>query len=138
MKWEAYSPAERRYPHATYQRSPATSTLSLVPSDPSNPLIRWSSITNPRASGALPPEAHPMTITVRAGETLYLPAGWWHYVEQEGFTVAVNHWYDMEERGAAWVWLDFVRGGRWRPPLANEGERDPEDSEEEGLGAGEE
>ncbi len=71
------------------------------------------------APGALPAEAHPIHITVRAGETLYLPAGWWHYVRQEGFTVAVNYWYDMEGRGMSWVWLNFLRGTE-EPPLGNE------------------
>ena len=60
-----------------------------------------------------------MHISVRAGETLYLPAGWWHFVEQEGFTVAINYWYDKEERGMSWVLSDFFRGGNVQPPLAN-------------------
>jgi len=34
-------------------------------------------------------------VEVRAGETLYLPAMWYHRVQQRGFTIAVNHWYDM-------------------------------------------
>ena len=110
---------ERLYPHATYQRSPGTSALKLVPSEPSVPPVRWSSVANPNVPGALPPGAHPINISVRAGETLYLPAGWWHFVEQEGFTIAVNHWYDMEERGMGWVWLEFLRGGKAELPLAN-------------------
>ncbi|KAI0353016.1 Clavaminate synthase-like protein [Trametes cingulata] len=110
---------ERRYPHATYVRSTATSQLELVPSPADVPLVRWSSVTDPTAPGALPPEAHPIHVTVNAGETLYLPAGWWHYVRQEGFTVAVNYWYDMEGRGMSWVWLNFLRNTE-EPPLGNE------------------
>lgn len=83
----------------------------------------------------LPPTAHPLSITVHAGETLYLPAGWWHHVRQSvhnddddddflvaneserkgesesEITVALNWWYDIEGRGASWVWLGLLRGG---------------------------
>ncbi|KAI0375825.1 Clavaminate synthase-like protein [Pilatotrama ljubarskyi] len=116
---EGWCLKERRYPHATYVRSPTTSQLELVPSPADTPLVRWSSVTDPTAPGALPPEAHPIHVTVNAGETLYLPAGWWHYVRQQGFTVAVNYWYDMEGRGMSWVWLNFLRGTE-EPPLGNE------------------
>lgn len=34
-------------------------------------------------------------VEVRAGETLYLPAMWYHRVRQRGITIAVNSWYDM-------------------------------------------
>lgn len=81
--------------------------------------MRWSSIADPTAPGALPSEAHPIHVTVKASETLYLPAGWWHYVRQEGFTVAVNYWYDIEGRGMSWVWMNFFRGTE-EPPLGNE------------------
>ena len=53
-----------------------------------------------------------MVVTVRAGETLYLPAMWYHHVEQrqrpsfaldarfraddsDEFAIAVNFWHDM-------------------------------------------
>ncbi|KAL4434322.1 hypothetical protein ABPG75_000763 [Micractinium tetrahymenae] len=46
---------------------------------------------------SLPP---PLVVTVKAGEALYLPAKWWHQVEQEpdasGRAIAVNYWYDMK------------------------------------------
>ncbi|KAI9000842.1 Clavaminate synthase-like protein [Trametes punicea] len=124
---EGWCLKERRYPHATYVRSTATSQLELVPSPPETPLVRWSSVTDPTAPGALPAEAHPIHITVNAGETLYLPAGWWHYVRQRGFTVAVNYWYDMEGRGMSWVWLNFLRGTE-EPPLGNEEDSTDEDA----------
>ncbi|KAI0638359.1 Clavaminate synthase-like protein [Trametes polyzona] len=116
---EGWCLKERRYPHATYVRSATTSQLELVPSPTGTPLVRWSSVADPTAPGSLPPDAHPIHITVNAGETLYLPAGWWHYVRQRGFTVAVNYWYDMEGRGMSWVWLNFLRGTE-EPPLGNE------------------
>uniref|UniRef100_A0A1D1ZN93 JmjC domain-containing protein n=1 Tax=Auxenochlorella protothecoides TaxID=3075 RepID=A0A1D1ZN93_AUXPR len=39
----------------------------------------------------LPP---PLEVEVGPGETLYLPAGWWHAVEQSPDTIAVNYWHD--------------------------------------------
>ncbi|OSD04660.1 Clavaminate synthase-like protein [Trametes coccinea BRFM310] len=126
---EGWCLKERRYPHATYVRSPVTSQLELVPSPAETPLVRWSSVTDPTDPTALPAEAHPIHITVNAGETLYLPAGWWHYVCQRGFTVAVNYWYDMEGRGMSWVWLNFLRDTE-EPPLGN-GEDEPEGGEKE-------
>ena len=54
--------------------------------------------------------AHPLRVSVRAGETLYLPAGWWHHVRQSGVTIALNWWYDLEMRGMTWALLSFLRG----------------------------
>jgi len=120
---EGWCLKERAYPHAQYSRSTPTSRLTIVPSINSPP-VRWSSIGNPHVPNALPPEAHPIRITLHAGDTLYLPAGWWHHVRQghedefkldsgdiEDTTVAVNWWYDMESRGMGWVWMSFLRGG---------------------------
>jgi jumonji domain-containing protein 7 len=43
-------------------------------------------------------QVRPITVTVSAGEVLYLPALWYHQVEQEddqmGRCIAVNYWYD--------------------------------------------
>jgi jumonji domain-containing protein 7 len=39
---------------------------------------------------------HPIRVTVRAGETLYLPAMWYHQVSQNCATIAVNYWYEMK------------------------------------------
>lgn len=94
--------------------------LTIVPSDLSIPSIRWSSIRNPDAGAELPPEARPINITVQAGETLYLPAGWWHYVRQAGLTIALNWWYDMELLGMNWVWMTFLRGPSEEVPGGNE------------------
>jgi len=49
-------------------------------------------------AAAYPLSAHasPVTVTVREGQCLYLPAMWVHRVAQSGFVVAVNYWYDME------------------------------------------
>lgn len=109
---------ERSYPHAQYTRSPATGSLVLSPSPVSTPSVRWSSIVDPRRCGTLSADAHPIEITVDAGESLYLPAGWWHYVRQSDITIAVNYWYDIESRGSSWVWLNLLRGSSEPPPVA--------------------
>jgi hypothetical protein len=33
-------------------------------------------------------------VTLRPGDTLYIPPLWWHHVESYGFNVMVNAWYD--------------------------------------------
>jgi len=115
--WKTPSPCkgstlhpERLYPHATYQRESENSPLLLKPSSHTIPPVRWSSISHPERAGSLPDAAHPMIIDVKAGETLYLPAGWWHHVRQSGLSIALNWWYDIEPRGQAWVWLRLLRG----------------------------
>lgn len=61
-------------------------------------------------SEALPVNVTPIQVRLQAGETLYLPAGWWHYVQQaKETTIAINWWYDMEMRGMHWVFLNFLR-----------------------------
>lgn len=125
---------ERIYPHARYERLVQGEPLTLVASDTSTPPVRWSSVVDPTTPGVLPPEAHAITITVTAGESLYLPAGWWHYVRQTGVTIAINYWYDVESRGTAWVWLNLLRGGDENsPPLGNEGDELVESDGEAGV-----
>jgi len=40
--------------------------------------------------------AKPLVCTIRKGEVFYLPALWFHHVQQTEATIAVNYWYDME------------------------------------------
>ncbi|EPQ59252.1 Clavaminate synthase-like protein [Gloeophyllum trabeum ATCC 11539] len=106
---EAWCLKERSYPHATYTRDSPTSPLKLAPTD--YPPVSWSSIKDPDDPSTLSSNAHPIHITLQAGDTLYLPVGWWHYVRQSGdITIALNWWYDLQMRGAQWVWLSFLRG----------------------------
>ncbi|KAG1866618.1 cupin-like domain-containing protein [Suillus subalutaceus] len=107
---EGWCLQERMYPHAVYGYTDNSNGLSVVPSS-DTPQVRWSSVINPDLPGSLPPEAHPLHITLEAGDTLYLPVGWWHYVQQSGpTTIALNWWYDAEVRGMNWVWLSLLRG----------------------------
>lgn len=100
--------SERTYPHATYTRESPDSPLRITPT--SSPPVRWSSVQDPTDPLSLPPEASPLHVSLEAGDTLYLPAGWWHHVRQTGLTIALNWWYDVEIRGMNWVWLNFLRG----------------------------
>lgn len=106
------APVERMYRHARYTRPRPSSPLTLTPSSPDR-LVRWSSISDPTNSQSTP-LASPLRFTVQAGETLYLPPGWWHHVRQSaddmGICIALNWWYDIEMRGMHWVWLNFLRG----------------------------
>ncbi|KAG2754783.1 Clavaminate synthase-like protein [Suillus brevipes Sb2] len=107
---EGWCLQERMYPHAVYGYTDSINGLSVVPSSDTPP-VRWSSVINPDLPGSLPPEAHPLHVTLEAGDTLYLPVGWWHYVQQSGpTTIALNWWYDAEVRGMNWIWLSLLRG----------------------------
>lgn len=100
---------ERLYPHATYTRSLVSTSLEISPSK-NVPPVQWSSILDPNSLNALPVDISPIHVRLRPGEMLYLPAGWWHYVEQaKEITIAINWWYDMEMRGMHWVFLSFLR-----------------------------
>ncbi|KAJ7591015.1 Clavaminate synthase-like protein [Mycena floridula] len=97
---------ERLYPHAVY--APESSSSSKLVVTPSTlPPVRWSSISD---MDDLPPTAHPLNVTLLAGETLYLPVGWWHHVRQAPTTtIALNWWYDIDNQGLTWVLLNFLR-----------------------------
>jgi peptidyl-lysine (3S)-dioxygenase / protease len=110
---------EKLYPHAKYVRTNNQSKLRLEPSPASTPLVRWSSVSDPLEASQMPSGACPVQITLEPGEMLYLPAAWWHYVQQSGLTIALNWWYDMEPRGMGWVWQNFLRGPIEGLPHAN-------------------
>ncbi len=95
----------QEYPVAQYSCDLATGSWRVTPQDPPA-LVVWSPIDPHRPdAGAFPryfgpgwPE--PLKVTVGRGECLYLPALWWHYVEQRGSSpenpcISVNFWYDM-------------------------------------------
>ncbi|KAF5363697.1 hypothetical protein D9756_000620 [Leucocoprinus leucothites] len=100
---------ERLYPHATYTRPSSSNSFEVIPLQ-NVPPVRWSSILDPDLPNALPPGIAPIQIRLRPGEALYLPTGWWHYVQQaKETTIAINWWYDMEMRGMHWVFLNLMR-----------------------------
>ncbi|KAF9451730.1 Clavaminate synthase-like protein [Macrolepiota fuliginosa MF-IS2] len=100
---------EQLYPHARFVRPPLSKPFEIVPSQDMPP-VRWTSIPDPSLPGALPADITPIQVRLRPGEALYLPAGWWHYVQQaKETTIAINWWYDMEMRGIHWAILNFMR-----------------------------
>ncbi|KAF8914631.1 cupin-like domain-containing protein [Mucidula mucida] len=116
------------YPHAQYVRDTESGQLKIQPSQSPTSTVRWSSVRDPIASNAFLETTHPIHITVRAGESLYLPAGWWHYVQQSNeTTVALNWWYDIEMQGMSWVMLSFLRGAGHLP---KEISRSPEEAKD--------
>ncbi|KIV81669.1 hypothetical protein PV11_03838 [Exophiala sideris] len=61
--------------------------------------------------------SHPLTVTVREREILYLPAGWFHHVTQECGTwddgetapcIAVNYWFDMDYEGEKYAMREML------------------------------
>ena len=57
--------------------------------------------------------AQPLRVTLEEGDMMYLPAMWYHKVAQssgdEGFSCAVNYWYDMDFGGSFWAQHGFLR-----------------------------
>ncbi|GFR82096.1 jumonji domain containing 7 [Elysia marginata] len=51
--------------------------------------------------------AQPLTVTVRAGQMLYLPSLWFHHVRQSQACIAINYWYDMEF-DMKWAYYKFL------------------------------
>ncbi|KIR36105.1 hypothetical protein I352_01049 [Cryptococcus deuterogattii MMRL2647] len=100
---------QRFYPPSTLKRS---SSGQLYPEydypDPSyGPRIPWV------GNICLPRSARSISVTLHEGDTLFLPAGWWHRVEQkegeEGIAVAVNYWYPSEILPERYAYERFFR-----------------------------
>ena len=103
---------ERSYRSVSYsQRADDSGKFDLIPlpapgeNEPDLRIRPWLSV-DPDAKNAAArwpryaAHANPLRVTVRAGEVLYLPSLWFHHVRQRadcpnGFTIAVNMWYDM-------------------------------------------
>jgi hypothetical protein len=85
----------------------------------------------------------PLRVEVQAGEMLYLPAMWYHYVEQradpeQGWCIAVNYWYDMCFN-VRYAHYKLVEGlgmmlGLVPKPLGNGADEGEEEEEGEGEG----
>lgn len=107
---DGWSLKERFYPHAQFTRSTPSGKLEITPSPVDTPQVRWSSLPDHSLSESLPAEVKPIHITVRPGEAMYLPVGWWHHVEQsDETTIALNWWYDAESQGLQWAVLRTLR-----------------------------
>ena len=95
----------QEYPVAQYSCDLALGSWRVAPQDPPAS-VAWSPIDPHRPDATAFPRyfgpgwPEPLKVTVGKGECLYLPALWWHYVEQRGSSpespcISVNFWYDM-------------------------------------------
>lgn len=55
---------------------------------------------------------HPITVSVRAGDILYLPSLWFHQVSQTCETVAINWWFDMQFDSPLYCYFDLLQNCR--------------------------
>ncbi|GAB4853119.1 Lysine-specific demethylase jmj32 [Ancistrocladus abbreviatus] len=99
----------RPYPAAQYSYSQDTGEFSLELEEPVR-YVPWCSVnpypsldTKEKEMSEFPLYFNgpvPFECTVKAGEILYLPSMWFHYVRQapdsSGRTIAINYWYDMQ------------------------------------------
>lgn len=87
-------------------------------SDNSTPLLAWKVAMNREdetvrwIDSVHEAYTHPITVTVNAGETLYLPSLWFHSVTQTCETVAVNYWYDMNFQSPLFVYFKLLESAR--------------------------
>ncbi|ORY25936.1 cupin-like domain-domain-containing protein [Naematelia encephala] len=116
---------------STLQRTSDNNDLKPILDPPPAHKVPWVQ------SAQFPPTISPLIITVTEGETLFLPSGWWHRVDQqegsEGLAVAVNYWYTAE------IYPDRYAFERFTRRIARESGRDgvipnPEDLEEDESG----
>lgn len=106
-----------RYVHDAHTGRFATKVdqpVNTIPWIPVDPLLPSSEIVS---MYSLYKHAHPQRITVHENQILYLPAGWFHHVEQECGTwangdvapcIAVNYWYEMDYEGEKYAMRECV------------------------------
>jgi len=66
----------------------------IIISETSNNKVSWIA-KDPNNNSSFFKDCHPYQITLKKGETLYLPAMWYHRVSQTVDTIAVNFWYEQ-------------------------------------------
>ena len=72
--------------------------------------------------------AHPLRVTVQAGQILYLPSSWFHHVTQTCETVAMNYWYEMNFESPLWCYFHFLQ--QLRPSMNQPPSRRQQEEEE--------
>lgn len=112
-------------PYPVYQEAMGEDYQFTVTRVPDTDAVRWCPVDVDaiRAGGAglleqqrlwpryfqAPP---PLEVTVYAGDILYLPAMWYHYVQQDEnpgeAAIAVNYWYNMEI-GTTYAYHSFLQ-----------------------------
>ncbi|KAH8067622.1 cupin-like domain-containing protein [Aureococcus anophagefferens] len=82
------------------------------------------SLVDPRLDGAeiaarFPKTAgaRPLEVTVRKGDMLYIPLGWWHFIRAlPGRNMSINHWYPQRRATSSDGLREFARAVAKRPP----------------------
>eukprot|EP00924_Labyrinthula_sp_SR-Ha-C_P008803 augustus_masked-scaffold_2-processed-gene-3.46-mRNA-1 protein AED:0.06 eAED:0.06 QI:0/-1/0/1/-1/1/1/0/441 len=103
-RWYIMPPTDSRY-------------ISPVKCDGAHQSLCWADVPYPNKELSLEEKkklaaGNGMVIDLKAGEMLYLPAGWWHHIENLGPTIMVNFWtYGCENSGLA-LDLDPLRSDR--------------------------
>ncbi|EPE35608.1 Clavaminate synthase-like protein [Glarea lozoyensis ATCC 20868] len=104
--------AETLLQAASYTRNPS-GALELQKEDQEVPVALYDPDVPGTGRERYEDLARPMRVTLNPGDMLYLPALWYHKVSQscgeEGMSVAVNYWHDMEFGGSFWPLCGFVR-----------------------------
>jgi len=53
------------------------------------------------------------TVTVRPGDVLFIPRGWWHYLRSESPSISINHWFGPQIPASAFLALLVTLGPRY-------------------------
>lgn len=97
---------EKKVPSASFKYEDQTGWIILCETD--QPITSWIPIDVDQDEHNFPVQSPAVKVSVHAGEVLFLPALWYHKVEQEGITIAANAWYDMKY-DSRWVYHQFLK-----------------------------
>ncbi|KAH9261770.1 hypothetical protein BASA81_000426 [Batrachochytrium salamandrivorans] len=91
--------------------------LKPVKCEGDNQSLCWASVPYPNAPAnsneqRVLDSLNSITIDIKAGEMLYLPAGWWHHITNLGPTIMMNHWTFGCENVAMQLELEPTRKDR--------------------------
>ena len=88
--------------------------ITTIPWIPIDPLLPYQELIS---KYPMYKYAQPQRVTVQEGQVLYLPAGWFHHVEQDcgawedgsvAPCIAVNYWYDQDYEGEKYVMRQHI------------------------------
>ena len=88
--------AYRTYPLARWHQNRESGQFEIIDEEGSVPWVAVDPIHPDLKRFPEFSNAKPLTVTVKAGEMLYLPSLWFHHVQQSHGCIAVNYWYDMQ------------------------------------------
>ena len=91
---------ERAFPSASYKHNSITGDFDIIVDQYKDDIVvvPWCEVDplHPNlTTNSNFQYASPLHIEVNAGETLFIPALWYHRVGSKNVTIAVNYWYEM-------------------------------------------